>query len=418
MNFHPKPSPDPTAVPTPPDEGRIRVLENSGERLRVVFLPNKVGSTFDSWFLKVGVLHLALMTLVWFLGVKPAQKDPPWLFPLVLVVFWIVLLGMVYAFFRSRNRTVLLSVDRHQCVQRVIVFGRSTTTEISVTPDTVADMTLPSSESGSAPGDVCISGAGQSLAVDVALFPNEKIWLIDRINSVLKVKDSDAVPSHDESPARCPQRLRLLQANELPSGSPIFIAEDSPHRLQLVLANSPGGIAQWIGSVVVLAICGSGVRSQIQGRLAEAARWGTLLPWAIAFHIVIGVLFASFLLYFIWRKTTIDLTPEKLEVRFGLGWLSRTTLLSTAEIRGIVVSRRHRLSVIRDLPDDDPDAVLEETTDCLVLGDHTRVVVLEDRSLVAARHVTGLLWAKLLSWDHTVEVSEETMFGSRRPRSA
>lgn len=396
-------------LPAPPAGSGIQIVESSPQRLTLLFPPALWGTNAHDKFLLGWCCLLALMTGAWLAGFRPepSPEDTPWLTPAVFTLFWMIAIGWGVLRLRSRNRSIELSIDRTRCVLRTRLFGRTTITEIRVTPDTLADLELPT-EAGGAYGEVHIGGVGPTMRVAAGLSHDEKLWLIDRINQFLQVLAADLTAAGDDVAVTPVRGLRPLLAKEIPANSAIAILEDSPHRMRLSLAHGPVGTVPWVLTALVAAGTMYGVRSQIRDRLAESAVRGAMLSGAIAFHVVCGLLFALFWVYLIWRRTIIDLTTEHLELRTGVSWLSRSTLVPTNEIRGVLVVRQHKLSRLSEISDNHPDAVQEETTDCLVIGERSRTVLVEDRSLLVARQVAGLLAAKLASWNRNLDFREES----------
>jgi hypothetical protein len=411
MNLHSDSNsiPDQAALLVPPAGSRIQIVENSPERLTLVFPPAKGRLDSNDYFVLGWWGILGLLTAVWVGGVrpKPAPDDSPEVTPLVLTVFWIIAIGMAVARLRSRSRTILLSIDRTRCVLRTILFGRTSTTEIPVTDDTLADVRLPK-EDGDARSDVQIGGHGRDLQVPAVLSVAEQVWLIGQINAFLHGPETAASLRCRGSAVTSNPGWSPVPSAELLANSPIGLREDSPQRLRLELADFPNRTGRWLCTAGVLTVAGFGLRSQIRERLAEVPGWGAMLPWTIAFHVVCWILGVATFAFVIWRKTFIDLTPEELQLRIGVGWLFETTKLPTLQIRGVVVSRCHKLPMVRELDANHPDALQDGTTDCLVVGEQSRVVVAKNRSLVIARQVAGLLVAKLASWKRNVDFREES----------
>jgi hypothetical protein len=354
----------------------IRVYDAAPERL-VLDIPQGKKTGGLGCFVVVWNGFLALLVGV-VIAAPQNLNVPEWTFALILTPFWLIGLGLLYAWIRLRFERSFLLVERNRAVQRRMLFGREKQREIPLDAASRAELTEAYRENQRPVYRVTLVGAGNnSLHFGTAFEAAEKDWCVDAINALLQPRDATdaqaapaetlceacgaAIPpdafrsrdgsiicpacEHEQLPAfrTVPSRSVDLDQAAVPDELPaVAVLEDSVDRLGLRLAvtemASVRGLIAIFGAAfaaiwysVIGIQFGNSLRNLAAGR--NAFEWFStlfLVPFLIAGLIPLGMVLLA-----VWGRLTTWIDRNAVVIRLHVGPFGRSWRMNTANVTAV-----------------------------------------------------------------------------------
>jgi hypothetical protein len=228
-----------SAISLPPSS-RVQIVE-SGENRQVIFIPEggtrskSIGLFALMWNSIVGIVSTVIL-------IFGGGKDMPLHFVIpFLSLFWIIGLGLLYWWLKTRfTRTTLLLEPERIVIQRIFL-GRKSITETSLKPDSHATFLVAYEENGVPVYTIAIEGIDRTAKFGTRLSREEKEWFVEIINSFLNVSPStselgdldreDAHPVTDIIPEK-------LSPYDLSAESLIVVEESRANSVEILLSRS------------------------------------------------------------------------------------------------------------------------------------------------------------------------------------
>ena len=365
-----------------PEGSTIEVLEDSSERL-VLFIPAGPKRGWElGCFGVIWITIVSVITAVFVSGMnKPGGPDRTVI--LFLVPFWLVGLGMLYFALRMRHTRTLILVEATRAVLQQTFLGRTKTREAALSPGEPATL-VESYRQNDVPIDsVCLRGEPRPLKFATPLEPAEKNWIVDRINTFLRITPTDdpgnplagPMPGYllpDKCPAcggelpaadgdlretTCPfcnevvkAELKLVQTGpsdtqaavgDFPADR-IAVVDQTPDRLEFTMrVFESGAMRRGAATVfVVLALFWNSFVGVFVWATIFGARFNAgsliMLVFLLPF-VAVGVALAGVALFVLAGRLKVQLDRDSLRASWGIGPLRYTKSFATEAITRVTV---------------------------------------------------------------------------------
>lgn len=327
----------PTAITEIVPKSKVSVVEAGDDRQVIYIPPGGKQSRSLGCFAVFWNGFMAVFTGFWVV----AGKDAPW-FVLVIFLgaFWAIGIAMLIFWIRMRFTRTYLLLERERIAIQRILFGRKSVTETFLGPDSKAELVEAYSQNDTPVYSVVVNGTNRNAKFGTALSQEEKLWFVETINGflgVVKPGGPDAEPATVERVG-----FEDVSAGELASDSEVTVHNDDRDHLQFSLPVVPPGRTRtlvplfcvgfsvfWIGTTGSAAFAALGDKMDfvdwIGLVIAGLATLPGLIPVAVALFVLQG-------------KTNVDITPQEVGCRWGLGKIGYRHALPTSQVTEVLVT--------------------------------------------------------------------------------
>jgi hypothetical protein len=175
------------ALPPLPAGSIIRIHVAEPGRLALDIPPGKKAASLGCFAIVWNGFIGVFSVFVGLIALNDQNREFSVVATLFLGVFWLVGLGLIFAWVKLRFERSLLFVDRERAVLRKILFGRQKQKEAALNETSRAELTESYSENERPVYRVTIVGAdGTRIHFGTSLDQREKDWCVDAINAVLQ----------------------------------------------------------------------------------------------------------------------------------------------------------------------------------------------------------------------------------------
>ena len=416
--------------PLPPGSG-LQVVQSGSGRLVLFIPPGGIGGKslwgFAIFFTAVLTFITGVFVMILVSGPAQKQESPAVMLP-VLGIFWLIALGVWWGAVRMRYSRTLLSVDAERVVLQTTVFGKSRQDELLVGSDTECSLSEAYSVNDVPVYRIQVSSPDKNLGFGTNLSPDDKDWLVDQIESIIRSSSTAGLEGGDDESG--PDTAMLLEGagrerpvhyatqevrpsavplspGELPGDSPIQVEDDRPDLLQFTFPALQNATARRAIPAVILAFMGVWLFSV--GSFAWMM-WNQGGPFAGLFLFVpllmlaFGTLPLFAALSALWGRTTVRLTPEVLECLWAIGPLRYRRSMAVEQIETILLGG---LKAQRRVPTGRAARRLEQRRDaggCAVTGGGKLLLVAPFSEPGMSRQLAGLLLWRLAGWGRSPDV--------------
>lgn len=325
--------------PHAPPPGLLELIEWADDRL-VVAIPPGGNAMQGMGCFAIAWLGITGAATVGFAGAGVQQGfDWELIIPyLVIGLFWLIGLGMLYAWLRSRNLTTYLLLERDRLAVQRILFGRKSTTVTTLGPDTRAKLATSFSQNDEPVYHVEVKGSDRTEKFGLRLDDDDKNWLVRAFNSFLHGDDPAASGDETATPTlritdRPPSEgVEPLRPHELPSDTLIRVDDSYLDGLRFSL---PTMVGLWssgcgygcgcLGSIWFLG-CATFVYFALN---ANGGLVSVVVPTMMS---LVGVTMMLVGTAFRMARTTVTVESEGVRMRWGVGPLAYTQFVPNDSI--------------------------------------------------------------------------------------
>jgi hypothetical protein len=346
---------------------------------------------------------LGVFALVWngimaaFTGMWISSGDEaPWiLLVLFLGLFWGVGLFMLVFWIRMRFTRTYLLLERDRIAIQRTLFGRKSIAETLLGPDSKAELVQSYSSNDRPVYSIVINGTNRTAKFGTALSREEKLWFVATINSFLRV--AGIVPAAGEPSSSKRVVFDDLLPEDLSTNSAVTVHAGKRDRLSFSLPAVPSGKVRtllalfasgfallWIGTTSRTALAAFGNEMDVIDWVA------VLMPGVMTLAGVVPLSVAAFA---VLGRTAIEVTPETLRCRWGIGKIGYGVTWSTPQITHVMVAVPMAEKYARDESRRVPQS--SDVKVCMVFAGTKMIPLTTFHDLQTAREVAGLTRGQL-----------------------
>jgi|GEM_PF-1560316 hypothetical protein len=366
-------------IPSPPGGTGIRVVQSTDDLLVVDIPPGGRGARSIGFF--AFVWNLITLPLS---AVMLSEEVPAVMF-LFFSVFWMVGLGMAYAWLKMRFTQTLVAVKPHELTVQRKFLGRKKLSRTKLGEHSQADMDVAYQSNDQNVYRVCVSGVDRQEKFGTRLSQAEKEWLVTVLNRIICpdrgqsgspssrrldycsdcgtqlligedkrvcpdcgriYRDGDAASlpdAVDDLPAHARpidvEPMAAVAPHELSPESPIVVEIDESEHLQFWYPNKhmlfkAVGCFLFVFSAIWLCVVAGMLFTAILAQNQKPADQATGIGIAVVFALV-GLIPLGLSLGMFRARSVFDLDRKNFTVRFRAGVVKFGKSISTASIRDV-----------------------------------------------------------------------------------
>lgn len=381
-----------TAATDLPAGSGVRVVE-ADEARQVIYIPPGGKQTRSmGMFALVWNGCMAAFTGMWI----SAGDEAPWIFlVLFLGLFWGVGIFMLVFWIRMRFTRTYLLLERDRIAIQRTLFGRKSIAETLLDADTKAELVEAYSSNNKPVYSVVVNGTNRTAKFGTALSREEKLWFVERVNGFLRVADIATAPAEPSSSKRVV--FDDLVPQDLSTDSAVIVHAGERDRLSLSLPALPRGKVRAFMALfaIVFALFWMGTTSgtllSAFGNEMDVIDWlSVVISGVMALGAVVPLAVAAFAIF---GRTAIEVTPETLRCRWGIGKIGYGLTLSTPQITHVMVAVPMAEKYARD-----ESRRVRQSSDvkvCMVFAGTKMIPLTTLHDLQTAREVAGLTRGQL-----------------------
>lgn len=319
-----------------PARSRMQVVDCTPERLLLIVPGGKSAGGFGCFALLWNAFMVLFTGIMVFAGLdEKMPKGAGLLVPVVFVgVFWLVGLGLVFAWLKLRFERTLMLLEPGRIVTQKVLLGRRQLKEVELGSQHRAELVEAYRQNNVPVYSVKVEGSSSAVTFGAALANDEKDWLVETINRFLGGESPVSLPDASGDVLSV-VAVTPLTAATLPMDSLIVIERSEHDRLTLHYPLIPYPKIRLLVGCVCLAVSGIWltVNATTQFKVPDVITFvlvipvllGAVIPLALAVNVLFG-------------RTRVDLTPETLSCCWGMRPFRRTWSLPTAFLESIELS--------------------------------------------------------------------------------
>lgn len=363
-------NPEDFSLPPLPKKSKIQVIQATPHQ-RVFYIPGGKARSVGMFALMWNGFMAVFTTFIIVAALADQKKDdfPIFIFGGFISLFWAVGLGFAYWWVRAKFLRLFVMLETERLVIQRILFGRKKTEETDLNEHSRAELVEAYRENKRPVYRIEIVGSNRTAQFGTALGRDEKNWLVDRINEFLHpygtssskvipakfciqcgASLADVKPDSADGSQVCPQCGETVAAQddnasveaqlmanvdtaELTQPEDVTIDQQQPDHLRFHLPMCSNAKVSWIIAAIAVTFgtifLGAAGSNFFEGNF-HVFKILFFLPFFMG-----GLVPISIGLLALRGRITVDLTVQRIKVRYHLGLLGKSKEIATNQITDV-----------------------------------------------------------------------------------